>query len=117
MEDEPLSSQFPVDYLIRTTPVQFWLRSQLDDSCSEPSMAPLETAFESVYADLSRKSRVPSGAFAVHDQSTLKQQVLAAGALLSFCAPDALGPTVISRVVVGAVMDDFMETVAVPRSD
>jgi hypothetical protein len=60
-------------------------------------MAPLETAFESVYADLSRKSRVPAGAFAVQDQSNLRQQVLAAGALLSFCAADALGPTVISR--------------------
>jgi exodeoxyribonuclease V gamma subunit len=115
MEDEPLASQFPIDYLIRTKPVQFWLRSQLEDSCSQASMAPLETAFESVYADLSRKSRVPSGAFGVQDQSNLRQQVLAAGeTLFPFVQQMRSARQLFPAVVVGSVMDGSIESGAVP---
>jgi hypothetical protein len=74
-------------------------------------MARLETEFESVYADLSRKSRLPAGAFAVHDKSKLKQQVLAVGeTLYPFVEQMRTARRLFSAVVVGAVMDDFVET-------
>jgi len=111
MADEPLSSQFPVDFEIRTAPVQNWLVAQLNGSFSQPSMAGLETEFESVYADLSRKSRLPAGAFAVHDKSKLKQQVLAVGVNLTpFVEQMRTANRLFSALVVGAVMDDFVET-------
>ncbi|MBR9984646.1 MAG: exodeoxyribonuclease V subunit gamma [Desulfosarcina sp.] len=111
MTDEPLSSQFPVDYEIRTVPVQNWLAAQLDGSLSQPSMAMLETEFDSVYADLSRKSRLPAGAFAVHDKSKLKQQVLAVGENLNpFVEQMRTARRLFSAVLVGAVMDDFVES-------
>ncbi|MBC2712771.1 MAG: exodeoxyribonuclease V subunit gamma [Desulfosarcina sp.] len=111
MEDEPLSSQFPIDFEIRTTPVQNWLVAQLSDLCGEPSRARLEREFESVYADLSRKSLVPAGAFAVHDKSELKQQVLAVGEnLYPFVDQMRSARQLFSAVVVGTAMDDMVET-------
>ncbi len=108
--DEPLSSQFPVDYEIRTASVQNWLEAQLTGSFNQPSMARLATEFESVYADMSRKSRLPAGAFAVHDQSRLKQQVLAVGETLDpFVEQMRMARRRFSAVVLGAVMDDFVE--------
>ncbi|BBO67140.1 hypothetical protein DSCA_10700 [Desulfosarcina alkanivorans] len=110
-EDEPLSSGFPVDYQLRTAPVQSWLRSQLDGSCSQPSPAPLAAEFESAYADLTRKSRTPSGAFAVHDRSVLKKEVLALGeCLFPFVAQMRSARRFFSAVIVGSAMDDFVET-------
>ncbi|MGA6927189.1 MAG: hypothetical protein WBY88_15990, partial [Desulfosarcina sp.] len=82
VDDEPLSSNFPIDYEIRTETIQRWFAAQLPQTCREPSMSGLADEFESVYADFSRRSRVPVGAFAVEDQSRLKQQVQAAGATL-----------------------------------
>ena len=111
MEDEPLASQFPIDYEIRTTSVQNWLKAQLDNSCSKTSRARLETEFESVYADLSRKSKVPAGAFAVDDKSKLKQQVLAVGEnLYPFIDQMRSAGQLFSAVLVGTAMDDFVET-------
>ena len=115
MEDEPLSSQFPVDYQLRTTPVQSWLQSQLGDRCSEPSLAPLETEFELAYADLTRKSRTPAGAFAVHDRSLLKKEVLAVGeSLFPFVDQMRSARQFFSAVVVGSAMDDFIEAGGAP---
>lgn len=109
MVDEPLSSQFPVDFEIRTASVQNWLAARLNDSFSQPSMALLEAEFESVYADLFRKSRLPAGAFAVHDKSQLKQQVLAVGERLEpFFEQMRTARRCFSAVLVGAVMDDFV---------
>ncbi|WP_372678527.1 exodeoxyribonuclease V subunit gamma [Desulfosarcina sp.] len=110
-EDEPLSSSFPVDFEIRTAPLQSWLAAQLNGSFSQPSMARLETEFESVYADLFRKSRLPAGAFAVHDKSKLKQQVLAVGEKLDpFVEQMRTAHCLFSAVWVGAVMDDVVDT-------
>jgi hypothetical protein len=109
--DEPLSSRFPVDYEIRTAPVQNWLVAQLSGSYGEPPSARLEAEFESVYADLSLKSRVPADAFAIYDKSRLKQQVLAVGDnLYPFVEQMRTARRLFSAVVVGAVMDDFVET-------
>lgn len=111
MADEPLSSRFPVDFEIRTAPVQNWLVAQLNGSFSQPAMAGLETEFESVYADLSLKSRLPADAFAVHDKNKLKQQVLAIGENLSpFVEQMRTANRLFSAVVVGTVIDDFVET-------
>jgi hypothetical protein len=111
MADEPLSSRFPVDYEIRTTPVQNWLVAQLNGAYGEPPSVRLEAEFESVYADLSLKSRVPAGAFAIHDKSRLKQQVLAVGEnLYPFVDQMRAARRLFSAVVVGAVMEDFVET-------
>jgi exodeoxyribonuclease V gamma subunit len=109
--DEPLSSQFPIDFEIRTTPMQNWLAAQVNGSSGQPAHDQLEAEFESIYADLSRKSRVPGGAFAVQDKSKLKQQVLAAGEnLYPFVDQMHAARQLFSAVVVGAVMDDFVET-------
>ncbi len=117
MEDEPLASRFPIDYEIRTAPVQNWLKTQLNHSCSQPSIDRLETEFESVYADLSRKSRVPAGAFAVDDKSKLKQQVLAVGEnLYPFVDQMRSARQLFSAVLVGTAMDDFVETGGVDLS-
>ena len=82
IEDEPLFSQFPIDFNIRTTPVNNWLAAQVSHSNSQQSQVPLEIEFEAVYADLSRKSRVPAGIFGDHDKSKFKQEVIALGELL-----------------------------------
>ena len=93
MADEPLASPFPIDFEVRTVPVHNWLAAQLNGSCNQPSTDRLDTEFESVYADLSRKSRVPAGAFAAHDKSKLKQQVLTLGEnLRPFVDQMRLGP-------------------------
>ena len=111
MEDEPLSSQFPIDFEIRTTSVQNWLIAQVNDPCRQQSTVGLVREFESVYADLSRKRRVPAGAFAIHDKSKIKQQVLAVGAHLDpFVDQIRSARQRFAAVLVGAVMDDFVET-------
>ncbi len=110
MADEPLSSQFPVDYEIRTVSVQNWLVAQLNGSAVERSGVTLETAFESVYADLSRKSKVPASAFATDDKSRLMQQVYAIGENLDpFIDQMCAARQLFSNVAVGTVMDDFVE--------
>jgi exodeoxyribonuclease V gamma subunit len=110
MEDEPLASEFPIDYAIRTTPVQNWLTDQLIASISEPSTARLATEFEAVYADLSRQSRVPGGAFAAHDKSILKQQVLSVGQnLVPFVEQMRSARQLFSAALVGSVLDDMAE--------
>ena len=111
MADEPLASQFPIDFEIRTAPVQNWLVAQLNDACNIPSSARLDAEFESVYADLSRKSRVPAGAFAVHDKSKLKQEVMSTGeSLYPFVDQMHSARRLFSAVVVGTATDDFLET-------
>jgi exodeoxyribonuclease V gamma subunit len=111
LEDEPLSSRFPVDYELRTTPVRQWLSTMLTHSDISPALARLEARFESVYADLSRKSRVPAGAFAVQDRDRLKQQVLAAGAILYPVVEQMRSARqLFPAVVVGSVMDESLET-------
>ncbi|MCB2147102.1 MAG: exodeoxyribonuclease V subunit gamma [Deltaproteobacteria bacterium] len=111
MADEPLTSQFPIDFQIRTAPVHNWLVAQLNGSCNPPSNFRLDSEFESVYADLSRKSRVPAGAFAVHDKAKLKQQVLAVGEnLYPFVDQMQSARRLFSAVVVGTAPEDFVET-------
>jgi len=79
MEDEPLSSQFPADYRIRTASLNNLLAECMDRGKRPKNQAPLEEAFDAVYADLSRKSRVPDGPFARHDRIRLQQEVIATG--------------------------------------
>jgi hypothetical protein len=111
MADEPLSAQFPVDFEIRTVPVQNWLVAQLHDPFNPLSMTRLETEFESIYADLSRQSRLPAGAFAEHDKFKLKQQVLAVGEkLCPFVEQMRTARRLFSAVLVGPFTDDFVET-------
>ncbi len=111
MEDEPLASPFPIDFEIRTVPVQNWMVAQSSNSSSQPSSARLESEFESVYADLTRKSKVPAGAFGVHDKAKLKQQVLAVGERLNpFVNQMRSARRLFSAVVVGSAMDEFVET-------
>ena len=82
LEDEPLSSRFPVDFEIRTAPVKRWLVDRVIDLKSDPTTDTLTREFDIVYADLIRKSRVPAGAFADHDRSRLRDEVMASGAML-----------------------------------
>lgn len=111
MENEPLSSGFPIDYQLRTIPVDNWLSNQLLEGCSLTSTALLESEFESVYADFSRKSLVPAGAFAVHDQSRLKQQVLVLGENLEpFLDQMRSARCLYSAVVVGTTTDEWVIT-------
>ncbi|HSO19535.1 MAG TPA: exodeoxyribonuclease V subunit gamma [Desulfosarcina sp.] len=77
--DEPFFSPFPVDFEIRTVPVDRWMTRQLADAGGSSSGPSLEAVFDTVYADLHRKSRVPSGAFAGHEKAGLKKDVLAVG--------------------------------------
>jgi hypothetical protein len=110
MADEPLSSQFPIDHEIRTTSVQNWLVAHLNGSIGQPSSTRLEAEFESVYADLSRQSKVPAGDFAVHDKARLKQQVLAVGeTLYPFVDQMRVARRLFSAVTVGMVIDDFAD--------
>ncbi|WP_319525559.1 exodeoxyribonuclease V subunit gamma [uncultured Desulfosarcina sp.] len=82
MEDEPLASQFPLDYTIRTLPLHHWLSTGVSaDRFVHPKRC-LAEQFDALYADLSRKSRVPANAFGAHDRGRLKQQVSTVGELL-----------------------------------
>ena len=82
VEDEPLASQFPMDYTIRTLPLHHWLSTGVKaDRFGSPERC-LAEEFDALYADLSRKSRVPAGAFGAHDRTRLKQQVAAVGEML-----------------------------------
>jgi hypothetical protein len=109
--DEPLSSGFPIDYELRTTPVRNWLKARLTDADRHLPTPLLEDEFESVYADLSRKSRVPAGAFAADDKSKLKQQVLALGEnLYPYIGQMRAARRLFPAVRVGTAMDDFAET-------
>jgi len=82
VEDEPLASQFPLDYTIRTLPLHHWLSTGVkEDRFVSPERC-LAEQFDALYADLSRKSRVPAGAFGSHDRARLKQQVTAVGEML-----------------------------------
>jgi hypothetical protein len=111
IEDEPLSSQFPIDFDIRTTPVNNWLAIQLSHSNNHQSQVPLEIEFEAVYADLSRKSRVPSGAFGEHDKSKFKQEVIALGELLvPFVEQMRSARQVFSAIGMGEAIDDYAKT-------
>ncbi|BBO73361.1 hypothetical protein DSCW_07780 [Desulfosarcina widdelii] len=82
VEDEPLASQFPMDYNIRTLPLHQWLATGLKaDRFVYPERC-LAEEFDALYADLSRKSLVPGGAFGSHDRARLKQQVAMVGEML-----------------------------------
>lgn len=82
VEDEPLASQFPLDYNIRTLPLHHWLSTGVKaDRFVSPERC-LAEEFEALYADLSRKSLVPAGAFGAHDRARLKQQVTTVGGML-----------------------------------
>jgi len=82
VEDEPLASQFPLDYSIRTLPLHHWLSTGVKSGRFGYPERCLATEFDALYADLSRKSRVPAGAFGAHDRARLKQQVVAVGKML-----------------------------------
>ena len=111
VEDEPLASRFPVDFEIRTMPVQNWLAAQLGDANGEPTINSLADEFETVYADLTRKSRVPAGAFATHDRSRLKAEVLVGGeTLLPYILEMRAARQLFSAVMVGSAMDDGIDT-------
>jgi exonuclease V gamma subunit len=111
MEDEPLASQFPIDFRLRTTALHRWLLGQLSESTAEPATDPLEAEFDGIYADLSRKSLVPAGAFAGHDQSKLKQQVMGVGErLLPLVMQMHAARRLYFSVALGTVMDDFVAT-------
>lgn len=110
MEDEPLASCFPVDYEIRTTPVHNWLIDEVNDSGDEPTIDSLASEFEIVYADLTRRSRVPAGAFAVHDRSRLRGDVMACGErLLPYIREMRSARQLFSAVRLGPAMDDGID--------
>jgi hypothetical protein len=107
LEHEPLASQFPVDYRTRTVPLRNWLASLLSGSREQPNTTSLEAEFEAVYADLSRQSLVPGGAFAAHDRSRLQQQVMATGKILyPILEQMRMARRLYSAIVFGEVMDD-----------
>lgn len=106
---EPLSSIFPIDYVIRTVPIQNWLSAQLHGSDRQASISGLEDEFERVYADLSRRSRVPVGAFGAEDRYRLKRQVRSVGdILLPFVEQMRSAGQFFSAVRVGTSSDDWM---------
>jgi exodeoxyribonuclease V gamma subunit len=115
MEDEPLSSRFPIDYEIRTAPVRNWLTKQLCNSNNVPAAGSIETEFEALYADMTRKSRVPAGAFAVHDRRRLKEAAMGLSETLGpFIDRLQAARQLFSAVTIGTAADDSLETVGRP---
>ena len=107
VEDEPLTSRFPVDYRLRTVPLRNWMASRLIDGHDPFASNRLEDEFDAVYTDLSRKSLVPAGAFGLRDRSRLKQEVVSAGETLApFIEGMHSARQLIPSVVVGAPPDD-----------
>ncbi len=80
--DEPLRSQFPVDYHLRTHPLHLWLTGQMTAPRLDREADRLSAGIDAVYADLARKSRVPTGAFALDDRTRVKQEVMIMGGYL-----------------------------------
>lgn len=106
-EHEPLASRFPIDFEIRTTPLQNWLTFQSTRAGCEPSLDWLAVEFESLYADLSRKSRVPVDAFARQDKTHLKGQVMAMGErLYPFILQMRSARQCFAAVMAGSLPDD-----------
>jgi exodeoxyribonuclease V gamma subunit len=107
VEDEPLTSRFPVDYRLRTIPLKNWMASRLIDGHEPFASTRLEDEFDAVYADLSRKSLVPGGAFGRRDRSRLKQEVVCAGGtLIPFVEQMQAARQLFPAVVVGTPPDD-----------
>jgi exodeoxyribonuclease V gamma subunit len=82
IEDAPIASPFPLDYQLRTFPVNEWLAGQLDGPHQEDPVDRLAAIFDAVYTGFLRKSRVPDGAFGSNDQARLKQDVMNYGTFL-----------------------------------
>jgi len=110
LEDEPLASRFPVDFEIRSLPVKRWLVDSLTDVQGEPTIDTLTNEFNIVYADLTRKSRVPAGAFADHDRSRLQDDVIASGTtLLPYILEMRSAKKLFSAVLLGSDMVDTID--------
>ena len=110
LEDEPLASRFPVDFEIRTAPVKRWMVDCVIDRQSDPTIDALTREFDIVYADLTRKSRAPAGAFADHDRSRLRDEVMASGAtLLPFILEMRSARKLFSEVLLGSDMVDGLD--------
>jgi exodeoxyribonuclease V gamma subunit len=111
IEDEPLASRFPVDFEIRTTAVQNWLVTGVNPAGAEPTLDMLAVEFDMVYKDLTRRSKVPAGAFADPDRSRLQGDVLSCGAtLLPHIFAMRSARQLFSAVVLGSVLDDGIDT-------
>ena len=111
VEDEPLVSRFPVDYQIRTMPVQNWLVASLTGTHAEPTIDSLVSEFDIVYTDLTRKSLVPASIFGELDRSRLQEDVLASGeTLLPFIIEMRSARQLLSAVMLGSAMDDGIDT-------
>lgn len=82
VEDEPLASQFPLETNIRTLPLHHWLSTGIKADRFVFPERRLAAEFDAMYADLSRRSLVPAGAFGSHDRARLKQEVAAVGEML-----------------------------------
>lgn len=82
-EDEPLASQFPVNYELGIAPLRSWLAGQVTDVQAPVSIKALEERFDALYADRHRKSKVPNGAFADHDQRRLKAAIVTTGTIVA----------------------------------
>lgn len=110
LEDEPLASRFPVDFEIRTAPVKRWLVDRVIDMKIDPTIDTLAREFDIVYADLTRKSQVPAGAFADHDRSRLRDEVMASGAmLLPLVIEMRSAKKLFSEVLLGSEMADGVD--------
>lgn len=116
-EDEPFFSEFPVDYRLKTEPVELWVETRCNGTKNGEG-GTAETAdalFDRVYESFSRKSQVPEGAFSIPDRDELRGYVSK-----SF---DALAP-VLDRmtrareryraVIIGEQGNDVCATKALP---
>lgn len=108
VEDEPLASQFPLETRIRTLPLHHWLSTGVKADRFDSPERCLAVEFDALYADLSRKSRVPAGAFGAHDRARLKQQVAAVGAMLDpFIEQMRAARQFFSGVAAGTAMEAY----------
>ncbi|MFH0728991.1 MAG: exodeoxyribonuclease V subunit gamma [Pseudomonadota bacterium] len=76
-EDEPFFSEFPVDYRLKTQPVELWVETRCNATKKreEDDDETADDLFDRVYDSFSRKSQVPDGAFSVPDRDELKGYV------------------------------------------
>ena len=73
-EDEPFISEFPVDYRLKTEPVELWVEARCNGLQSGDGE--MDQLFDHVYDNFTRKSQVPEGAFSIADRAALKDCVI-----------------------------------------
>ncbi len=106
VEDEPLASCFPVDYQLRTAPIETWLGAGLNHDGKALSIDGLAEAFDAVYRDLARRSKVPAREFAALDHARLRDDVQGCGeALMPVVETMRFAKRLFSVVLVGPGID------------